>query len=157
MLNFKKEGLGEKIMEVMIDLNTFADGALAERFHQEFERVMENMADLNTDPKKARKIVLTLSFAGDKKRDVWNCQVQATSKLAPTEAVESKILLDMDQNGNLVGQELASGIQGQFYMDLQGDVKTDVGQPVEEVEEKEQNQAAEKQTVVIDYMKSKSN
>ncbi|MCQ6295771.1 replication terminator protein, partial [Bacillus thuringiensis] len=25
-------------MEVMIDLNTFADGALAERFHQEFER-----------------------------------------------------------------------------------------------------------------------
>lgn len=146
-----------KIMEVMIDLNTFADGALAERFHQEFERVMENMADLNTDPKKARKIVLTLSFAGDKKRDVWNCQVQATSKLAPTEAVESKILLDMDQNGNLVGQELASGIQGQFYMDLQGDVKTDVGQPVEEVEEKEQNQAVEKQTVVIDYMKSKSN
>ncbi|EOP53060.1 hypothetical protein IGU_02719 [Bacillus cereus ISP2954] len=149
-----------EIMEVMIDLNTFADGALAERFHQEFERVMENMADLNTDPKKARKIVLTLSFAGDKKRDVWNCQVQATSKLAPTEAVESKILLDMDQNGNLVGQELASGIQGQFYMDLQGDVKTDVGQPVEEVEEveeKEQNQAAEKQTVVIDYMKSKSN
>ncbi|WP_319007116.1 replication terminator protein [Bacillus thuringiensis] len=135
----------------------FADGALAERFHQEFERVMENMADLNTDPKKARKIVLTLSFAGDKKRDVWNCQVQATSKLAPTEAVESKILLDMDQNGNLVGQELASGIQGQFYMDLQGDVKTDVGQPVEEVEEKEQNQAADKQTVVIDYMKSKSN
>ncbi|MEB8800216.1 replication terminator protein, partial [Bacillus cereus] len=129
-------------------------------FHQEFERVMENMADLNTDPKKARKIVLTLSFAGDKKRDVWNCQVQATSKLAPTEAVESKILLDMDQNGNLVGQELASGIQGQFYMDLQGDVKTDVGQPVEEVEEveeKEQNQAADKQTVVIDYMKSKSN
>ncbi|EJV85672.1 hypothetical protein Btm27_00392 [Bacillus thuringiensis serovar mexicanensis] len=146
-----------EIMEVMIDLNTFADGALAERFHQEFERVMENMADLNTDPKKARKIVLTLSFAGDKKRDVWNCQVQATSKLAPTEAVESKILLDMDQNGNLVGQELASGIQGQFYMDLQGDVKTDVGQPVEEVEEKEQNQVAEKQTVVIDYMKSKSN
>ncbi|MEC2433257.1 replication terminator protein, partial [Bacillus cereus] len=142
---------------VMIYFYTFADGALAERFHQEFERVMENMADLNTDPKKARKIVLTLSFAGDKKRDVWNCQVQATSKLAPTEAVESKILLDMDQNGNLVGQELASGIQGQFYMDLQGDVKTDVGQPVEEVEEKEQNQAAEKQTVVIDYMKSKSN
>ena len=60
----------------------------------------------------------------------------------------------MDTNGNLVGQELASGIQGQFYMDLQGDVKTDVGQPVEE---KEQKQVADKQTVVIDYMKTKSN
>lgn len=141
----------------MIDLNTFANGALAERFHQEFERVMENMNDLNTDPKKARKIVLTLSFAGDKKRDVWNCQVQATSKLAPTEAVESKILLDMDQNGNLVGQELASGIKGQFYMDLQGDVKTDVGQSVEEAEVAEQSKAADKQIVVIDYLKTKSN
>ncbi|MED1838062.1 replication terminator protein, partial [Bacillus thuringiensis] len=30
-------------------------------------------------------------------------------------------------------------------------------QPVEEVEKKEQNQVSEKQTVVIDYMKSKSN
>ena len=42
----------------------------------------------------------------------------------------------MDTNGNLVGQELASGIQGQFYMDTQGDVKTDVGQPVEEKKNK---------------------
>ena len=41
-------------------------------------------------------------------------------------------------------------------MDLQGDVKTDVGQLVEEVEEKEQNQAVDKQTVVIDYLKTKS-
>ncbi|MGH1093086.1 replication terminator protein [Bacillus mycoides] len=140
-------------MEIMIDLNTFADGALSERFHQEFERVMENMNDLNTDPKKARKIVLTLSFAGDQKREVWNCQVQATSKLVPTEAVESKILLDFDQNGNLVGQELASGIKGQCYIDLQGEVKTDVGQPIEEVEPV---QAADKQNVVVDYLK-KSN
>ncbi|MED2985534.1 replication terminator protein [Bacillus thuringiensis] len=144
-------------MEVMIDLNTFADGALSERFHQEFERVMENMNDLNTDPKKARKIVVTLSFSGDQKREVWNCQVQATSKLVPTEAVESKILLDMDQNGNLVGQELASGLKGQYFMDLQGDVRTDLGQPVEEVEVVEQNKAADKQTVVIDYLKTKSN
>ncbi|MED2717449.1 replication terminator protein, partial [Bacillus thuringiensis] len=29
--------------------------------------------------------------------------------------------------------------------------------PVEEVEEKEQNQATDKQTVVIDYLKTKSN
>ncbi|PEB56217.1 replication terminator protein [Bacillus pseudomycoides] len=141
----------------MIDLNTFADGALAERFHQEFERVMENMHDLNTDPKKARKIVLTLSFAGDQKREVWNCQVQATSKLAPTEAVESKILLDMDQNGNLVGHELASGVKGQFYMDLEGEVKTDTGKAVEEVETIEPvepvQEEPEKQMVVVDLQR----
>ena len=52
----------------MIDLNSFADGALAEQFDREFVRVTENMADLNTDPKKARKITVTLTFVGDKKR-----------------------------------------------------------------------------------------
>ncbi|MDR4248014.1 replication terminator protein, partial [Bacillus thuringiensis] len=35
-------------MEFMIDLNRYAGGALDERFNQETDRVMENMADLNT-------------------------------------------------------------------------------------------------------------
>ncbi|HHT7202890.1 MULTISPECIES: replication terminator protein [Bacillales] len=116
----------------MIDLNSFADGALAEQFDREFERVTENMADLNTDPKKARKITVTLTFVGDKKRDVWDCKVQAKSTLAPAEEVESKILLGQDNSGNIIGQELASGVKGQMYMDTEGDLATDVGEKVVE-------------------------
>ncbi|AFQ19890.1 MULTISPECIES: hypothetical protein [Bacillus cereus group] len=113
-----------------IDLNSFANGAVAERFDEEFERVLENMSDLNTDPKKPRTITLTLTITGDKKREVWDCQVQAKSKLAPTIEVGSKILMERDENGQIVGQELASGVKGQYYIDLEGDVANDVGEKV---------------------------
>nr|WP_153598484.1 replication terminator protein [Bacillus thuringiensis] len=119
-----------EVLQVPIDLNSFANGAVAERFDEEFERVLENMSDLNTDPKKPRTITLTLTITGDKKREVWDCQVQAKSKLAPTIEVGSKILMERDENGQIVGQELASGVKGQYYIDLEGDVANDVGEKV---------------------------
>ncbi|MFE7378511.1 replication terminator protein [Bacillus cereus] len=119
----------------MIDLNSFADGALAEQFDREFERITENMADLNTDPTKPRKITVTLTFKGDKKRDVWACAVQSKSTIVPADEVESKILLDRDLEGNVVGQELASGIKGQMFMDTEGDLATDVGEKVQQQRE----------------------
>lgn len=42
----------------MIDLNSFANGALAEQFNSEFQKVMENMSDINTDPKRQEKLSL---------------------------------------------------------------------------------------------------
>nr|WP_240522302.1 replication terminator protein [Bacillus thuringiensis] len=119
-----------EVLQVPIDLNSFANGAVAERFDEEFERVLENMSDLNTDPKKPRTITLTLTITGDKKREVWDCQVQAKSKLAPTIEVGSKILMERDENGQIVGQELASGVKGQYYIDFEGDVANDVGEKV---------------------------
>ncbi|MDA2559877.1 replication terminator protein [Bacillus cereus] len=133
-----------------IDLNSFADGAVAERFDAEFERVLENMADPNTDPKKPRTITLTLSITGDKKREVWDCQVQAKSKLAPTIEVGSKILMGRDHDGQVVGQELASGIKGQYYMDMEGDVANDVGEKVKTEELPTENG-------VVDFRKTKTN
>ncbi|HDR7876523.1 replication terminator protein [Bacillus mobilis] len=119
----------------MIDLNSFADGALAEQFDREFQRITENMADLNTDPTKPRKITVTLTFKGDKKRDVWACAVQSKSTIVPADEVESKILLDRDLEGNVVGQELASGIKGQMFIDTEGDIATDVGEKVRQQQE----------------------
>ncbi|WP_426952816.1 replication terminator protein [Bacillus mycoides] len=133
-----------------IDLNSFADGAVAERFDAEFERVLENMSDPNTDPKKPRTITLTLSITGDKKREVWDCQVQAKSKLAPTIEVGSKILMGRDHSGQIVGQELSSGVKGQYYIDTEGDVANDVGEKVETEEVSTEN-------AVVDFRKQKTN
>ncbi|MCT4573522.1 replication terminator protein, partial [Bacillus thuringiensis] len=52
----------------MIDLNSFADGALFERVNIELKKVLENIADPNTDPKKVRKINITIAVAGDQQR-----------------------------------------------------------------------------------------
>ena len=54
----------------MIDLSGLADGAVSERFQLELQRVLENIADPNTDPKKARTLTLTLTL---------NCKATAGS------------------------------------------------------------------------------
>ncbi len=38
--------------------------------------------------------------------------------------------MERDENGQIVGQELASGVKGQYYIDLEGDVANDVGEKV---------------------------
>lgn len=42
-------------MEYIINLNEFADGAALERFNREMKRVLENIADPNTDPTKKER------------------------------------------------------------------------------------------------------
>lgn len=118
-----------------IDLNTLSCGEVAERFEKEFQRVLENMKDPNTDPKKARKIVLTLSFTGDKKREVMKCKVQAKSTLAPAIDVESEIVMSRDNYGNIIGQELVSGLKGQMFIDKEGDISDDVGEKVVHIQQ----------------------
>ncbi|HHX9918349.1 TPA: replication terminator protein [Bacillus cereus] len=115
----------------MIDLNSFANGALAEQFNSEFQKVMENMSDINTDPKKARKIVITLSITGNDKRDVCACKVQTKSTLVPADEVESKILINHDASGNVIGQELLSGVKGQMFISTEGEVLDHVGERVQ--------------------------
>ncbi|PEW64482.1 replication terminator protein [Bacillus cereus] len=138
----------------MIDLNSFADGELVAQFDREFKRVTENMADLNTDPTKARKITVTLTFKGDKKCDVWSCAVQSKSTIVPATEVESKILLDYDSDGTVIGQELASGIKGQMFIDTEGDIATDLG---EKVQQQPEEAAREVDTNIVVDLQRKSN
>jgi hypothetical protein len=52
-------------MPISIDLNTFANGALAERANEELQKILENIADPNTDAKKKRKLTLTITLSAD--------------------------------------------------------------------------------------------
>ncbi|MFY0127900.1 MULTISPECIES: replication terminator protein [Bacillus cereus group] len=138
-----------------IDLNTFAEGALAERFDTEFQRVLENIADPNTDPTKKRKITLTLTLSGTKKREVLDCIVQAKSTLAPTEEIGTKILMGQDATGEIVGQELSSGIKGQMFIDRDGDIANDIGEKI--VSEETQNKPKTLEPSVVDFRKQQTN
>ncbi|PFH81641.1 replication terminator protein [Bacillus cereus] len=114
----------------MIDLNSFANGALSEQFNNELQKVIENIADQNTDPTKARKIVITLSVSGDKKRDVLACKVQTKSSLIPANEAESKIVMEHDGKGNMISQEMVSGAKGQTFISSDGEILDDVGKPI---------------------------
>lgn len=114
----------------MINLSSFADGAVAERFNIELEKVLENISDPNTDPKKTRKLTLTLSFKADEERDITSVGVQAKTSLAPAKDIQTKIVMDRGGDGKVIGQELKSGVKGQTYMTDDGDVADDRGKVV---------------------------
>jgi hypothetical protein len=122
---------GGENMGKIIDLNTFAEGALSERFNVELQKILENIADPNTDAKKTRKLTVTVSFKADDKRDVVLTSVIAKPSLAPSKDIEDKLLMDLDAEGKITGAELKSGVKGQTYYNSDtGEVLDDKGKNV---------------------------
>ncbi|KOP78637.1 replication terminator protein [Lysinibacillus sp. FJAT-14745] len=117
----------------MINLDNFAGGAVTEKLNAELQKVLANIADPNTDHKKARKVSMTMTLKANESRGLATVTVDVKSTLAPSKGVETQMMIDFDSKGNVVGAELKSGIPGQTYFDGDG-VKTDTGEPVEKVE-----------------------
>ena len=134
-------------MSTKIDFNSFADGAAAEKLNREIQRVLENIDDPNTDHKAKRTVTMTLTLTGDKNREVISTDVQVKSKLAPTMAVGSTLILGHD-NGKVVGAELKSGMKGQTYFTDDGKLADDTGEVIEDEEGKEEK--------VVDFRKQKT-
>jgi hypothetical protein len=89
-----------------IDLSNLAGGAIAERFNVELAKVLENIADPNTDPKQARSLTVKLTFKADEERDIANVSIETKTALASAKKLETKFVLDRDYLGNVVGAEL---------------------------------------------------
>ena len=119
-----------------LNLSNIANGAVDERFNLELVKVLKNIADLNTDPGKARKITLTVTFKGGTERNMAKVSVDAKTTLAPAIGIETVLLLDHDKNGP-VANELKSGVPGQSFISEDGEVLDDIGKPV--LVEKEDN------------------
>lgn len=118
-------------MPRIIDLNTFAEGALAERTNSELQKILENIADPNTDATKKRKLTLTITLSADEKRDVVLTNVIAKCTLAPAKQIETKLIMDMDSKGKITGAELKSGIKGQTFIDVDtGEIQDDRGMKI---------------------------
>lgn len=114
-----------------IDLSNLADGAVAERFNMELQKVLENIADPNTDAKKARKLTLTLTIKADEQRDIASVAIEAKATLVPAKGVETKFVIDRDGKGRIVGAELKSGVKNQMMIDNDGDLADDRGNKVQ--------------------------
>jgi hypothetical protein len=117
-----------------IDLNTFANGAFAEKFNTEMRKAYENIKDPNTDAKKTRTVTMTVKINGDDERDLGFVQVGSKSSLAPHKDVATKIVLDRDNEGRVVGAELKSGAKGQTYIDHEGDIAEDTGKKIRSID-----------------------
>jgi hypothetical protein len=54
----------------LFNIYELANGAVGERLDEEYQKVLQNINDPNTDPTKARKIILTFVFKPEEERDM---------------------------------------------------------------------------------------
>lgn len=117
-------------MNQIIDLNTFASGALSEKVNIELQKALDNIADPNTDHKKARKVTVSITLKANGKRNLANVIVDTKSTLVPAVGVETELIIDYTRDGQVTGAELKSGIPGQSYMSTDGEILDDQGKPL---------------------------
>jgi len=81
-------------------LDELMDGALTERFNYEMDRVLQNVFDLNADPKKKRQIQIVIEITPNERRDAAEFKVDVKSKLAQPMPVAQTVMLILRFNEN---------------------------------------------------------
>lgn len=118
---------------IKLDLSAIGAGGLQEKVDKELEKVFDNILDPNTDIKVARKLVITLTMKSDETREVVATTMDVKSTLAPQTGVATTVLVGQ-KDGKVYANELKSAMPGQTYFDDQAVLRTDIGQPIEELE-----------------------
>ena len=127
-----------------LDLSHIAEGGLQEKLDNELEKVFDNILDLNTEAKAKRKITIELIMSSNEERTVVDTTMTVKSKLAPQNGVATTILVGRDfDTGQVHANELKSTVPGQMYFDENGEILTDIGQPVTEIEQQEATKKTE--------------
>lgn len=141
-------------MNKLIDLNLakIADGALQEQVLLEAKKIFANILDPNTTASAKRTMTIKLTFEPDAdEREDIKLRFDVASKLAPLDGGVTKLRAGRDIDTGLIGAaEIKSGIPGQTYIDDNGDLRTDTGKKVEEVEVETANEGK-----VINLQKAK--
>lgn len=100
--------------ERRINLEELAGGAFAEKVNEAIMQVAENIQNPNTDATARRKVQVVLTFAPNKTRQMVNTTISVTTKLAPTEAIDTQIVMGTDlRTGKVEIAEYDGQIKGQ--------------------------------------------
>lgn len=101
-----------------IKFDTLAGGVLKEQFSKAFEKVIENMADVNTPYKDARKITVTLTFKQNEKRDDVTMIGVVTTKLAAQAPAGTSFAMGRNlKTGEIFVEEYGKNLAGQQSFD----------------------------------------
>ena len=98
-----------------VELQSIVGGALQEKFEKAFEKVVENMQDVNTSFRIKRGINIKLSFSQNEMRDEVFCDIDVVEKLAPQAAMRTQFAVGKDlRTGELYAEEFGKQIKGQM-------------------------------------------
>lgn len=120
-------------MSNMINLEKFADGALAEKVNIALREVLANITDPNTDYKIKRKLTLDMTFVAGEDRELAMVDISTKTKLAPPKAIGTKIVIGTDGKGGILASEFKKQVPGQSVMR----VDEETGEVLTTAEEKE--------------------
>ena len=119
-----------------VDLREMVGGSLQEKFQNSFERVMQNLQDVNTPYKDKREIVIKMTFAQNEQRDNVVVQTKVTEKLASQGALVTQFAMGKDlRTGEIIAEEYGnSQLRGQMKMETSNVAKVDLdtGEVMEE-------------------------
>lgn len=117
--------------EKLVNLETFANGSLAEQLNTELQRIIDNIADPNTDADKSRKLTMTITVKPSSKRATAAVVIQTKAALAPVIPSETTIMIDRDlRTGKVLAAEIGRQLPGQISMDLDIPPATEEGATV---------------------------
>lgn len=97
------------------NLEEFAGGALSVQFNKALRQVAENITDPNTDPKKARKILVTVTLKPNDQRNFIATGVETKVALAPELGAVTALSMGRDlESGEVDCVEIGNQIPGQL-------------------------------------------
>ncbi len=100
-----------------LELQKLAGGALQELFDNDLQKILENIADVNTSYKAARKLTLELVFKpADEDREIVMVEAKTRTSTAPVNGVATKIMLDRVGN-RVTATEFGNALKNQMTID----------------------------------------
>lgn len=134
--------------KINLNLDQLANGGVQELFDMNVKKILENIQDLNTEPKNKRVMTIKIGFIPDETRSIITLTSEVITSLAPTKGVNTVVLAGRNSDGDIEANELLSNAPGQTYIDMEtGEIKSDIGEKLEE--------PAQKNNQVIDLQKAK--
>jgi hypothetical protein len=133
----------------LISLDHIAGGAVLEKVNNALGEVFKNIHDPNTDYRKKRSLTLQITFETDSEREYIETSFVVNKRLAPEEAVTTRVIIGVDGKGNILGSELRKQVPGQQHMI----VDTETGEILSDIPEPEELQKTDS---VIDFRKGKA-
>lgn len=101
-----------------IDLKDMVGGALQQKFQHSFDRVLENLQDVNTPYKDKREITITMKFVQNEARDNVACDISVKEKLAMQGGLTTQFAMGKDlTTGEIVAEEYGKQLKGQLSTD----------------------------------------
>jgi len=106
-----------------VELKDLVGGALQEKFSKAFEKVIDNLQDVNTSYKNKRKITIQLDFTQNEARDDVHVEVAVVEKLAPQTPMSTSFAIGKNlETGETYAEEYGKQIKGQMSIN---DYKTE--------------------------------